>query len=211
MIAKNPAIQQPGFVAHWLAYQYAHTQLIAVRRLSDNHRHAISLRRLLCRLAEKPSIVGRGWYCSELKHRPLPEYHAQLAAKFDTFAPPESQFVNAALVRQDCANLVDAVSGVTNIVNHFIAHHSLLPQAYRGSHGNTAPADAGVLTEISSSEFDAAVDKIGDIYRKYYGLVHPGECLPGDLTPVINHSWDRVFEIPWNPSVIETGPPSVRA
>ena len=49
---------------------------------------------------------------------------------------------------------------------------------------------------ITWGELDTAINTIGELYKKYYKLRHPGEKL-GNLEPDLPAGWDRIFDTAW--------------
>ncbi len=49
---------------------------------------------------------------------------------------------------------------------------------------------------ITWGELDTAIDTVGELYKKYYNLRHPGEKL-GNLEPDLPAGWDRLFDTAW--------------
>ena len=94
--------------------------------------------------------------------------------------------------RSQCAKrshdvALDAViSRVNTYTNKAIAHRDDNP------HG----LPTGLA--VTWGELDAALDAVGNIYKKYYRLRHAGEA-PGILTSLKSPGWIQMFETAWMP------------
>lgn len=187
MIEMNPAIERSGITEHWMSQCYSVCQLVAVRRQADARRGVVSLRRSLDHLARRPSMATRAWFASELERNPTSRpYAAELVGGFEDFAGPGQPSVDAASVRSDRDRLLAAVDLAKQVVDESLAHLADPAQA-----GDGAPA-------ITWGDLDVAIDTIGDLYRKYYRLSHPGTVL-SIHEPLIPPGWDRMFETAWKP------------
>ena len=179
VIEAKPYVQRSGIVEHWLTRCYTTSQITAIRRQIDQDRRAASLWRCLDLLAKKPAMATRSWFSGQLEDRGTdPRYLVSLVAAFDRFAGPGEDYVSTRLLIEDMERLVAAANTAKTVVNKVLAHHEYRP-------GVASP-------EITWGEFDNAIDVVGDLYKKYYGLRHPGSVL-GNLIPDLPPGWDRVF------------------
>ena len=183
MIEAKPDVQRSGIVEYWLTRCYTTSQMTAIRRQIDRNRRAASLWHCLDLLAKEPAMATRSWFAGQLEDRGVdPRYLASQVAAFDRFAGPGEDHVNISLVLEDMECLMLAAKTAKTVVNKVFAHHEYRP-------GADSP-------EITWGEFDSAIDVVGDLYKKYYGLRHPGGVL-GNLTPDLPPGWDRMFETAW--------------
>ena len=111
---------------------------------------------------------------------------AELDAGFNIFAPPGQPFIDSAGVRQDITTLDAVINRVNAYTSKAIAHRDDDP------HG----LPAGLA--VTWGELDAALDAVGNIYKKYHRLRHAGES-PGILTPLKSPGWIQMFETAWMP------------
>lgn len=199
MIETNPAVRRSGIAEYWMNQSYSVCQLVAVRRQTDGRKGVVSLHRSLDHLARKPSMVTRAWFSQELESNPKSRpYAASLAAGFDDFADPGQAQVKASSVAADRDQLTAAADRAKQVVDESLAH---LADPTRGGTGPPA---------ITWGDLDIAVDTIGNLYKKYYRLSHPGAIL-GNLEPNLPPGWDRIFETAWKPIGFSAGDPPAQA
>lgn len=184
MIETNPAIQRSGIAEQWMTQCYSVCQLAAVRRQVDVRKDVVSLRRSLESLARKPSMATRTWFVSNLST--LAMQHPGPAAVFDEFSPGGLPCVEKNLILADRDRLVADAESAKIVVDDSIAHQA------------DFTAGASVPAMITWGELDTAIDTIGELYRKYYRLRHPGQVL-GNLVPDLPTGWDLIFEAAWKP------------
>jgi hypothetical protein len=189
MIETNPVVQRSGIVEHWLTQCYSVTQLSGVRRQVDQRKDVVSLWRLLDQLARQPSIATRAWFVAQLQARPQSApYAARLAAEFDAFTSKGSAVLDGSMAASDRDRLRTDAQAAKRVVDQFVAH-----QADVSRQGSAGP---GLITW---GELDRAIDTVGDLYKKYYRLRHPGNTL-GNLEPELPAEWDRMFATAWKHS-----------
>jgi hypothetical protein len=66
------------------------------------------------------------------------------------------------------------------------------------AHRDDNPQGVPAGLAVTWGELDAALDAVGNIYKKYYRLRHAGEAL-GILTPLKSPGWVQMFETAWMP------------
>jgi hypothetical protein len=170
----RPDAERSGIVEHWLTRCYSTSQMTAIRRQLDKDRRAASLWRCLDLLEKKPGMATRGRFAEQLENRGA----GSRVTEFDRFADPGKDYVSRHLVTEDAERLVAAGDIAKTIVNKVVAHHEYRPDV--------------ALPEITWGEFDNAIEVVGDLYKKYWGLRHPGGVL-SNLVPDLPSGWDRVF------------------
>lgn len=186
MIETNPNVHRSGIAEHWLTQCYSVAQMAGVRRQVDRRADAVSLWRLLDQLARQPGIATRAWFVQELQARPQSApYTATLGDGFDTFAGAGKPSVDKDVARADRDRLSNDAESAKRVVDQSVAHQA---DATRAGY-------AGVAI-ITWGELDTAINTIGELYKKYYKLRHPGEKL-GNLEPDLPAGWDRIFDTAW--------------
>ena len=189
MIETNPDVHRSGIAEHWLTECYSVAQLSAVRRQVDRRKDVVSLWRLLDELARKPTMATRSWFAAELQSRPeSAPYATRLSAEFDTFAGTGASTVDKRTAEADRDRLWTAAEAAKLVVDQSVAHQTDVTGAAR-------PGTA----LITWGELDTAIDTVGELYKKYYRLRHPGQVL-GNLEPDLPAGWDRIFESAWRAS-----------
>jgi hypothetical protein len=190
MLDANPQVARGGFGEYWLGSCYTDSMLIGIRRETGDDARSIGLLRLLNMLAGKPRMASRAWYEEQVLQRNRGRGDgwelAQLDAAFNIFAVPGQPFIDAALVTKDITELKSVIRRVNDYTNKAIAHRDDDP---RGTPAGQA---------VTWSELDAALDAVGNIYKKYYRLRHAGEAL-GILTPLKSPGWIQMFQTAWMP------------
>jgi hypothetical protein len=173
-VEARPDVERSGVIEHWLTRCYSTSQMTAIRRQLDKDRRTASLWRCLDLLGKRPGMVTRGWFAEQLENRGAGSH----VTEFDRFADPGQDYVSHRLVTKDAERLVTAGDTAKTIVNKVVAHHEYRP--------DVAPP------EITWGDFDNAIEVVGDLYKKYWGLRHPGRGL-SSLVPGLPSGWDRVL------------------
>jgi len=187
MIETNPGVQRSGIAEHWLTQCYSVAQLSGVRRQVDKRKDVVSLWRLLDQLARQPAMATRSWFIAELQSRPeSARYVTRLAAEFDAFAGAGNPVTDRSVAEADRDRLWNVAQSAKHVVDQFVAHQT----DATARPGYTGPA------LITWGELDTAIDTLGELYRKYYKLRHPGNTV-GNLEPDLPAGWDRIFETAW--------------
>jgi hypothetical protein len=189
MLDANPRVARGGLGEYWLGSCYTDSMLIGIRRETGADDESIGIRRSLNSLASTPRMATRSWYEQEVQQRNQGRDAwelAQLDAAFNIFAVPGQPFIDSVRVRQDITELDAVIHRVNTYTSKAIAHRD----------GNPQGAPAGLA--VTWGELDAALDAVGNIYKKYYRLRHAGEAL-GILTPLKSPGWIQMFETAWMP------------
>jgi hypothetical protein len=187
MLDANPKVIRGGHGEYWLGSCYTDSMLIGIRRETGADRGSSGIRRSLNSLASTPRMATRSWYEQEARrrHQTRDTWElAELDAGFNVFADPGQPFIDPARVKQDITELDAVISRVNTYTSKAIAHRDDDPN--------------GLLTGLAVTwgELDAALDAVGNIYKKYYRLRHAGESL-GLLTPLKSPGWTQLFETGW--------------
>lgn len=190
MLDANPRVARGGFGEYWLGSCYTDSMLIGIRRETGAGTGSIGIRRSLNSLAANPRMASRDWYEQQIRQRGHQDRDAWelagLDAGFNIFTAPGQPFIDARRVKQDITALEAVIGRVNNYTTKAIAHRD---DTMRGA--PAAPA-------VTWAELDAALDAVGNIYKKYYRLRHPGETL-GALTPLVSPGWIQMFHMAWMP------------
>jgi hypothetical protein len=189
MLDANPQVPRGGFGEYWLGSCYTDSMLIGIRRETGADRGSIGIRRSLRSLASAPRMATRSWYEQEVQRRNQSGDAwelAELNAAFNTFAEPGQPFIDSTRVGQDIAALDAVINRVNAYTSKAIAHR------------DDDPGGLPTGLAVTWGELDAALDAVGNIYKKYYRLRHAGESL-GILTPLKSPGWIQIFETAWMP------------
>ncbi len=104
----------------------------------------------------------------------------QAHRNFDRFADTDRPGqIDADLVRADLRALDRAADGVKHHVDETIAH----------------AADQTTRVTPTYEDLNEAIDKIGDLVRKYTSLLEA--TVFGTLEPIIQSDWEAPFRVPW--------------
>ena len=193
MLDANPQVARGGLGEYWLGSCYTDSMLIGIRRETGADNESIGIRRSLNSLASSPRMATRSGYEQEARQRNQGRDAwelAELDAAFNIFAAPGQPFIDSARVRQDITALDAVISRVNTYTSKAIAH--------RDDTRRECPWGVPVGLAVTRGELDAAVDAVGNIYKKYYRLRHAGEAL-GILTPLKSPGWIQMFETAWMP------------
>ncbi len=184
MIETIPRVQRSGIVEHWLTQCYSVAQLAAVRRQVDQRKDVVSLWRLLDGLARRPAMATRSWFTAQLQSRPESAPHAtRLVTEFDKLAGAGGSTVDKRVAEADRDHLWTVAEAAKSVVDQFVAHQAHV----------THPEHRGPAL-ITWGELDAAIDTVGELYKKYYRLRYPGILL-GNLEPHLPTGWDRIGSV----------------
>lgn len=187
-----PEIEFNTIVQNWLTTLYANTQCTGIRRECDRDTRTSSLERCLRRLCETPAIADRARYEAGVRANPdTPEQHRALKMSgFDEFAPaPGAPALDVARIEADLEELRTAVETTRIYTNKIVAHREVV----------------GPSITLAWADLDLALNKVGEVLKRYYRLRHPGSVL-GNLTPELPLGWEKPFRSPWCPENYRPGP-----
>jgi len=158
----------------YLGQTYATTQLVAVRRQAETSSRVCTLGRLLREIAQNPEQISRDFYVG------LWEDERDRGSKaFDAFAGRDVEHLPPAVVSTDLDELAGTAASVKAYVDEYVAH-----------------SDArGKAAVPQFADLDAAIDSIGELFKKYHGLLTAS--VHTTLVPVLDHDWKAVFRQPW--------------
>lgn len=155
----------------YLVRTYVDSQVIAVRRLSDNTGDTQSLRRILEELKRKP------------QHVPLNEWTQHNGvSRVDwvrSFGEPVNGHLNPAYVGRLLDKLTTASEAVNHYANSYTAHASISPK----------------VTGLRWDDLDTAIAAVWSAYGACDYIV-TGSMLHYD-DQVLGIAWDAVFDVPW--------------
>lgn len=182
MLQKRPDLP----VSYWWEFMldaYATTQAIAVRRQADPHPDAASLRNLVSELAADPGRLTLEWWSGiwDIQSDPYwqHEMERQWTSQFDWTGLGH---LDPQLPSSDLAALTAASSGIQRFVDRHVAH------------AQSVAVPAEVTLQVS--DLHTAIDQIGAVFSRYYGLLTASTML--ELVPTIQHDWMAVFRTPWS-------------
>lgn len=177
VIGDHPAMPSSVYF-EWQAQCYAAAQAVAVRRQREVKDGVITLGRLMTEMAETPELLTRQRYVSMydwgMQH--LGDRH------FDRWAPSGGAHLDGAVVGDDLVSLLKRAENIKRYVDKRLAHYE-------------KPRPAGKVP--SFADLDDAVEALGEMYRKYAGLLTGGDRI--EMTPAIQYDWMAPFRMPWIP------------
>lgn len=206
MLDQNPAVPRGGLGEQWLASCYATSQLIGMRRETDDDKGTTGMLRALRNLEGRPRMVTRAWYEQQIRTdfpgRETWEYD-EMNALFNQFADRGKAYIDIGRVTADIARLTGVIDRVKTYTNKVIAHRE-------------AKITVGATTALPIiwDELDDALNNIGAIHAKYYSLSRPGQTHP-ILTPYIPPMWMHMFGTAWMspgftpPDYLDNNPPGL--
>jgi hypothetical protein len=176
---------------------YSRDQASAVRRQADIDEQAGSLGRVLKEMADTPEILTRDFWLSLWAHDDDDDYWRGVAEGqwAETFGGGEH--LDPALATADLEELRQGSERVKEYVDLHVAHLDARTIPRRsGPPGTEAPlAPARRASDLKLEEIHAAIDLVGRVFVKYSGLLTAASWV--ELTPVIQHNWEAIFEVPW--------------
>jgi hypothetical protein len=188
MLEQSADRRDARYVNSWMIRSYVDRQCSAIRRLNDYRRDTISLRRCLRELIRRPRLLTRSRY-EQLAIRTAVAngieddvLYERGFAGYAEFADASGDHLDRARVRGDLDTLETATASVKAYANKRIAHLD-----YK--------ADLSALP-LTFGDLDNAIDAVGALMRKYYGLRHPGESL-AFVTPWLGEPWLIAFKHAW--------------
>lgn len=72
-----------------------------------------------------------------------------------------------------------------------------IPRRIGPPRGERPLAPARRAAELKLDEVHDAIDLVGRTFTKYSGLLTAATW--AELTPIIQHNWEKIFEVPWKP------------
>lgn len=183
-LEKGDGLPSPGaYWWEWVVDCYVVTQSIAIRRQLDQGPNALSLGRMLREMVDHPGVVTRELWLSNWSTQ-NDEHQAWIANKQwdENFAgKADPDVLDPDRVAADLQALVDGGAKMRGYVNRHIAHVDR-----RGS--KTLP---------TYGDIDEAVDFIGSLFRRYYGLMMAASWT--QLEPSFQHDWAAPLRTAWLP------------
>lgn len=170
---------------------YIESQVMAIRRLADDDKRTLSLRRLIGQLEQHRRtftrtvyverwMAGRDPNTDNERERLEAEFHLQMANNaFDQFTDKSGEErIGGRRLQQDREVLLDTTDLVVTYANKVVAH---------------ADTDRSGV-EVTYDDFHRAVDHLGEMLRRYYLLINQGGLL--SATPAIQGDWKGPFRRP---------------
>jgi hypothetical protein len=159
---------------------YGTTQAVAVRRQADTHPDVASLGKLIEEIRGDASRITREFWLGlwDVGDDQIKRHVAERAWE-EHYAGNVGAHLDAAIPTADLDALTEGAANVKRYVDKHVAHAEAVP--------------AGVT--LTFEELHAAVDVIGDLFKKYSNLLTAGSYV--QLEPVIQYDWKAAFTMPW--------------
>lgn len=178
------------YVQSYLVSGYVGSLSSGVRRECDKDTRTSSLYRCLEKLAKNPAIANRARFEAAVDTNPSTphQYRANVKRGFDDFAASsQSPDLDVDRVLKDLDDLRMTADTVVVYTNKVVAHRDI------------------VTTDTPTwIELDTALNKVGEMLKRYYILRNPGTVL-GNLAPDLPGGWEEPFDTPGVPPA--SGPP----
>lgn len=171
----------PSYYWEYLQDTYGETMSVAIRRQAEVSVRVHSLGQLINEVGEYSAHLTRTVFAE--KWGIDNEYEGLVANKTfnEHFAGGVGDHVDPAIPAADLAALTATAEKVKNYVDRHLAH-----------------SDRGGSKDIPTfDEVHAAVDQIGELFKKYALLLTAGGYV--QLVPVIQDDWQAIFLKPWLP------------
>jgi hypothetical protein len=162
-------------VVGMIASNYATSQAVAVRRLADRGKDAISFARLLIEIIASPAAL------TARSALPAGEMVDILAWERRFAAGVPGGHVDPTLLERDLVALAAAAESIKKHVDRTVAHRD----------------KRGLATMPTFMDLNEAIDHLGELSRKCELLLHMADRLP---MPVVLGDVMDAFSVPWVPA-----------
>jgi hypothetical protein len=176
IVRKNSAVQSPGHFHDWLSRNYGLAAASGVRRLTDQRRDSVSLKRLLQEMSTAPQVLNRRSFIA--LYQPAVRHIGERSFDRITGVRGSAHFPKS-IIDKDLMKLDRAVKRIRRFVDTRLAH---LDQK---NNFRKLP---------TFNDVSAAVDLIYALSKKYYFVLKAIE----KPEPVIEDNWTDVFKQPWS-------------
>lgn len=176
LLASNPDIQHHSIMNDWLVRGYSQTLAVGVRRQSEYDTRRPTIARILKELAANPTACTRERYLADSTDNPLDTESWELVAGRGALV------LDPEMAQRDLDQLVLAAVPCRTWVNRAVAHR-----------GRDRIEDA---IKYSVDDFNAGLDALCELIRRYWPLFHPGNSLYR-VTPDLDLSWTSMFDVAW--------------
>ena len=161
---------------------YGTTQAVAVRRQADTHRDAASLGKLIEQIRDDASLITRDFWLGLWRFEDdrfgLKRTMAEQSWD-EHYGGRVRSHLDPAIPTKDLETLTTGAAKVKRYVDKHVAHAEPV-----SAHGT-----------LTFGEIHAAIDVIGDLFKKYWNLLTAGSYV--QLEPAIQHNWKAAFQVPW--------------
>jgi hypothetical protein len=161
---------------------YVVMQSVAVRRHADTDPRVISLGRLLKEISGEPDRITRQVIAGIWKPKDA-WAERDLDRAMTEWAGTGGTHLDPSIPLADLDTLTAAASKISDYVDRHLAH------------SDSKPVPSTDLPSLD--EMHAAIDVIGELFRKYYTLLTGADM--AFLVPVLRHDWLAIFGQPWIP------------
>jgi hypothetical protein len=178
IVGSSPAeARRPGLFHSWVNTNYVHTQVIAIRRLTDERKGVRSLTRLLDDISRHHEVITRERFLSRLHPHDLAEGNEA----FDVLAGDGTHVLSPELPRHDLKSIKEQTADVRRLANERIAHFAASTERF--------------TTPVSYGDLHRAMDLIFKVFNRYYRLIRGVS-----LAPVVAlGAWESAFRVAWIP------------
>lgn len=189
IVKANKEIQDPRDFHDWSMHNYFDSALMCIRRITDTHKDAVSLMRLLLELKDNPELITKDFYLrdyqkGEVDKEGMPDPHAWTHALGDDIFKEKfgggGNVLLASVVESDIQELEKQIVVVENFIDNTLAHRN------KGSKGKQT---------LQTKDARAAIEAIEQTAIKYIDLMGRGSY--GELTPVYQYNPEEIFLKPW--------------
>jgi hypothetical protein len=189
VVKANPAIQNPDDFHTWSMRNFFESALMAIRRLTDTHRDAISLMNFLKELKENPELITEEFRLRDFKRGSVDENgfpdtdaytYALCKESFQEDFCGGGTVLLPSVVETDIAELSAQIQLVEAFIDNTLAHKN------KGDKGRQS---------IKTEEVRKAIGCIEKIAVKYINLMGTGGY--SDLTPMYQFDPEDIFLRPW--------------
>lgn len=177
-----------GIARSWINRSYASMQCLNVRRLNDSDPRTASLRQVLAAARATPDLIsrvrweGEAWTRARAADTDEQLVRQRVLPGYATFADASGDLLDIGKLSADLKALGKVTRLVSRYADKSVAHIDF----------QQPPDD----TTLTFGGLDQAIAAVGDIYKRYYPLRHPGAAI-WHLTPLAPLAWVGAFGRPW--------------
>jgi hypothetical protein len=176
IIKNNPKINHGNHFYTFMGSMYASAMSVAIRRQIDPDKRSVSFLRLLEEIRDNPTVVSRTRYKACYGNSPLPEEYQDDC--FDRFVGPERDYVDAAVVANEIAELKSKTIGLKKYVNKRVAHYD----------------QAKFKAFPKFQDVDDALDYLESLFKRYMQLFR---AVHYDVKLYWQYDWKGIFCHAW--------------
>ena len=183
IIDSNPRLnKQNNLFYKYLTHTYVSHVVIGIRRQIKSGKKSISIKSLFEAIISTPQVLSRKYYTGMYP----PPVSDRADDHFNQLTFPNSDCIDAELVRNDLASLQKASKRLEGFADKHVAHRD----------------QSGLKDPPTFNDVDSCIDLLDKLYGKYHKFFHAEDIDTLLIEPP--HDWEKIFYVPWLPSTTKT-------